>query len=272
MSTNFSNIYMLSNFIKGVNSIGHIQIQNKSATKVTHSIDYRKVTLPFVNKNFLMIYQTDVPNIALQFSSNIESSKALIKFRDIVNQLKNNNYNNPNNNISKTICDPLTFIHKPIKYGDLSIKIISIDQTLLYDIVAKHVISVYTSRNQVKVKAVATDTIISISFQDNESATQAAELLRKAIKEITDRTPSVDPSDGFKSFSKEFNSDVWKLEPNISFSLSSFSLEYYEIVGNEMRRCKGLVEYVGDTQSDILQHVLIKFNQKVKGKAIIISN
>ena len=277
----FSQTYHSSNFIQGVSN-KLIQIQNKDATKVIYSIDYNKVTTTLVGNRFLIIYQTNIPTISLQFSTNVEALTAHDIFRNVVDQLKDNTYNQSNNLIDGVLYDPDTFIYV-IKFEDYSVQIQNINGLITHTIVAEQVVSVYVSKNLVKVKSESTDTLISLVFGNSEKAIIAARYLRNAIKEITDRSPNPNGSDGgFKSFVADFTSDVWLLEPDVDFALSGFSLEYFELVcplgGTSCvtedlvkRSCKGLVQYNGNTQTNVLKSVSISFNQIVNGRAILIS-
>ena len=281
MAFDFSQTYSSSNFIQGVSN-NLIQIQNKDANKVIYSIDYNKVTTTLVDNRFLIIYQTNIPTISLQFSNNVEALTAHDILRNIVDQLKDNTYNQSNIVIAGVLYDPDTFIYV-IKFEDYSVQIQNINGVITHTIVAEQVVSVYVYKNIVKVKSESTDTLISLVFGNSEKAIIAARYLRNAIKEITDRSPNSDDSDGgFKSFVSDFTSDVWLLEPDVDFALSGFSLEYFELVcplgGTSCatedlvkRSCKGLVQYNGNTQSNVLKSVTISFNQIVNGRAILIS-
>lgn len=272
----YSEIYKSTNFIKEVIN-NHIQIQNKEADKVTFSINYLNVTTTLVNNRLLVIYRTNETTISLQFTSNSEALIAHDIFRNTIDQLKDNTFNTYNNIANAALYDPDTFIYT-ILFKDFSVQLININGKITHNIIAKQVVSVYTSNNLLKVKSEATDTIISLIFESSSDAILAAHNLRVAIKEIEDKNAT---TASIKSYSQDFDNNIWVLDPDIPFSFSEFNLEYFELVcptGGTCpdvdlvkRSCRGIVEYDGSIETGILNKVTIRFNQSVKGRAILIS-
>lgn len=280
-SLDYSTMYHSSNFIKEVAQNKFIQIQDRLASEVVHSIEFNNVTTTLTQGRFVLIYQTNVDPISLQFISNSESIAAHTLLRETIDQLKDNTYNKTSNVIGGTIYDPDTFINQ-IEFEDYSVQLIDKSGKITDSIVARQVTTVFTSENFVKVKFEASDELKSYEFESTSKAIEGAEELRRAIKMITDKLASGGDGDGIRSYSEDFESNVWKLDPPSSFSLSSFNLDYYELVcpdGTDTcleedivkQRCKGLVEIVGDEETDILDYINISFNQTVKGRAILIS-
>jgi hypothetical protein len=273
----YSVVYHSTNFIKEVKG-DLIQIQDRLATEVKYSLDYKLVTTTLVNNRFLVIYRTNLPKLSLQFLTNEDANSAHTKFRNTMDQLKDNTYNYQNTDLT-TLYDPDTFI-ATIAYDDYSVQVRTKNGKTTNTIVATQVVKVYVNEVNVIIRSESNMNNLSLRFETNTKAISGAEKLRLAIKKIVDRIPTPEIP-AIKSFSDTFdNVSTWKLDPPIDFPMGS-ALEYYEYVcptGGSCsesdlvkQSCKGLVEYVGDEDNDILYYILIKFNKNVSGKATVLA-
>jgi len=280
ISLDYSSMYHSSNFIKEVFQNQYIQIQDRLADQVVHSIDFNNITTTLTQGRFVFIYQTNVDLITLQFISNSESITAHTILRETIDQLKDNTYNKTSTIIGGVLYDPNTFINQ-IEFEDYSVQLSDIKGNITDSIVARQVTTVFTSENFVKVKFEASDELKSYQFETSSKAIEGAEKLRIAIKTITDKLSSEGDGSGVQSYSEDFNSNIWKLDPPVDFSMSSFNLDYYELVCPDgsntcadadivKQRCRGLVEIIGNEDTDVLSYINIYFNQTVKGRAILI--
>ena len=272
----YSVVYHSSNFIKEVKG-DNIQIQDRLATEVKYSLDYKVITTTLLNNRFLVIYRNNLPKLSLQFLTNDDANAAHTIFRNTIDELKDNTYNYENTDLG-VVYDPDTFI-VTIAYDDFSVQVRTKNGKTTNAIIATQVVKIYVSEVNVVVRSESNTNNLALKFESNTKAISGAEKLRLAIKKIIDRIPAPEIP-AIKSFSDTFDSSTWKLDPPIDFPMGSV-LEYYEYVcpsggscsESELvkQSCKGLVEYVGDEDNDILYYILIKFNKNVSGRATVLA-